>query len=102
MLIAGVILIVVAVICFFIARSQANKLAAMNAADTYTAQLLQELHGKVTSSLGAESFAEACEVEGVIECEQPLVAPLSNTPCVAYVRTRIREYEEEVTSTDSE
>ncbi|HET9222745.1 MAG TPA: hypothetical protein VFO07_09585, partial [Roseiflexaceae bacterium] len=65
MLVGGILLLIVAVVCFFIARSQAGKLQAMNAADTYTAQMLSELHGRVTASLGAEALAQPCEVEGV-------------------------------------
>lgn len=100
MIFLGIILLVAAVICFFIARSQAGRLSEMNAADTYTAQLLRDIHAKVTGSLGADALAQRCEVEGVIECDQPLLAPLSSTACVAYSYTIDREYEEDVTRTD--
>lgn len=102
MLIGGIILLVVAVVCAFIARSQVKKLDDLNAADSYTSQMLTELHSKVVGSLGREALAETCDIEGVIECEAPLGAPLSGTPCVAYTLTVQREYEEKVTSTDSE
>jgi hypothetical protein len=102
MIVGGILLLIVAVVCYFIARSQAGKLRAMNAADTYTAQMLSDLHGRVTGSLGAEALAQLCEVEGVIESDTPLVAPLSKTACVAYTYEVTREYEEDVTSTDSE
>jgi hypothetical protein len=102
MVIGGIILIIVAVICFFVARSNASSLHAMNAADTYTAQLLVEVHRKITSSLGAQGLAQPCELEGTIECDNPLKGPVSGQPCVAYTYTQSREYEERVTSTDSE
>jgi hypothetical protein len=102
MLIGGIILLIIAVICFFFARSQAKKLDAMNAADTYTSQMLTELHSKVVSTLGREALCETCDIEGIIECDAPLKAPLSGTPCVAYTVTVQREYEEKVTDTDSE
>jgi hypothetical protein len=102
MIVGGVILLIVALICFFIARSQASQLQAMNAADTYTAQLLTDFHKQVTSTLGADALAQPCEVEGVIECDAPLTAPLSGMACVAYTRTITREYEEDVTTTDAE
>ena len=102
MIFGGIILLIIAVICFFWGRSQARELQAMNAADTYTAQMLSDLHGRVTASLGADALAQPCEVEGVIECDSPLTAPLSGTACVAYMHTVTREYEEDVTSTDSQ
>jgi E3 Ubiquitin ligase len=102
MIVGGILLLIVAVVCYFIARSQAGKLRAMNAADTYTAQMLSEIHGRVTDALGADALAQICGVEGVIECDAPLTAPLSKTACVAYTYAVTREYEEDVTSTDSQ
>jgi hypothetical protein len=102
MIVGGILLLIVALICYFIARSQAGKLKAMNAADTYTAQMLSDLHSRVTAALGGEALAQPCEVEGVIESDAPLNTPLSNTACVAYTYQVSREYEEDVTSTDSE
>ncbi len=101
MVIGGIILIILAAIFFFVARSNASSLSAMNAADTYTAQLLGEVYRKVTGSLGADALAQVCEVEGSIECESPLKGPVSKQPCVAYAYTQSREYEERVTSTDA-
>ena len=102
MFVGGILLLIVAVVCYFIARGQSRKLQAMSATDTYTAQMLSELHAQVTGSLGAEALAQPCEVEGVIESDAPLIAPLSQTACVAYTYTVTREYEEDVTSTDSQ
>lgn len=101
MMIGGIVLLIIAVICFFSARSQANKLHAMNAAETYTSRMLTELHTNVVSTLGREALAETCDIEGVIECDTPLGAPLSGTPCVAYTMKVEREYEERVSDTDS-
>ncbi|MFL5801115.1 MAG: E3 ubiquitin ligase family protein [Roseiflexaceae bacterium] len=102
MFIVGILLLIAAAVCFFIARSQSGKLQAMNATDTYSAQLLHDLHAQVTSSLGADALAQPCEVEGVIECDAPLTTSLSRTVCVAYTRTVTREYEEDITETDSQ
>ncbi|GIV96687.1 MAG: hypothetical protein KatS3mg057_1344 [Herpetosiphonaceae bacterium] len=102
MLFVGVILLIAAAICFFVSRSNESRLHAMNAADTYTAQMLAEIHQRITTTLGADALAEPCEVEGVIECDQPLNAPLSGTPCVAYTYTVTREYEERVTRKDAQ
>ncbi len=102
MIIGGVILLILAGIFFWVSRSQKGKLDDMNAVDTYNAALLGELHTRVVTMLGSEALAEPCELEGVIEADQPLKAPLSGTPCVAYTLTVTREYEEDQTSTDSE
>jgi hypothetical protein len=102
MIIAGILLLIVALICFFWGRSQTGQLQAMNAADTYTAQMLSDLYGQVSAAVGADALAQVCEVEGVIECDAPLSAPLSGMACVAYTHTVTREYDEDVTTTDSQ
>jgi hypothetical protein len=63
----SIVLIVIAIGCFFGARSQVGQLRAMSAADTFTAQMLQELYQRVVPSLGGEALAQACEVAGTIE-----------------------------------
>lgn len=102
MIFFGIILLIVATILFFVARHQAGRLHAMNAADTYTAQLLQDVHKKVTTSLGGDAMAQPCEISGVIECDTPLHGPLSDQACVAYTRAVTREYEEQVTEEDAD
>jgi len=100
MIIFGVILLLVAVGCWFAARSQAGRLRAFNAADTFTAQMLTDLYNRVVPALGGEALAQPCEVAGTIEADTPLTGPLSNSACVAYTYTVTREYEEDVTTTD--
>lgn len=102
MTIGGILLLILAVIFYFVSRSNARQLQALNAADTYTAHLLGEIHQKITTSLGKEAFAQPCEIEGMIECETPLRTPASQTACVIYTRTVTREYEERVTSSDAQ
>jgi hypothetical protein len=100
MIFVGVILLLVAIGCFFAARSQAGRLQAINATDTFTAQMLSDLHSRVVSSIGGEALAQPCEVAGTIEADTPLTAPLSGSACVAYTYQVTREYEEDVTNTD--
>ena len=102
MIVFGVILLVVAAIFFFISRNQSGKLHAMNAVDTYTASTLVDVHRNITTTLGRDALAEPCEVEGIIETDEPLSAPLSQTPCVAYTVTVTRDYEKQQTRTDAE
>lgn len=101
MLFIGIILLVLALILFLFARSQANRLRSLDAADTYTARLLGEVHRKITTTLGGDALAQPCDISGTIEADPPLLAPLSGQACVAYTRTVTREYEERVTETDS-
>ncbi len=102
MIIAGVVFLVIAVICFFVARSNTNALDAMNATDTYTAQDLSEAYKKIAANVGADALVLPCEITGSIECSTPLTAPISKNPCVAYTYTQTREYEERVTKTNDE
>ena len=102
MTVGGIILLIIAVICFFVSRSSSKSLADMNATDTYTSQMLTDLHQRVVSSLGGDALAERCEIEGRIESDAPLKAPLTGTECVAYTLTVNREYEETVVNTDSQ
>jgi hypothetical protein len=102
MIFFGILFIVIAIGCFFAARGQSGRLRAMSAADTFSSQMLQELYNQVVPTLGGEALAQVCEVAGVIEADAALSAPLSGKACIAYTRTVTREYEEDVTSTDSE
>jgi hypothetical protein len=100
MIIFGIILLLVAAGCWFAARSQAGRLQAINATDTFTAQMLLDLYNRVIPALGGEALAQPCEVAGTIEADTPLTAPLSNSACVAYAYQVTREYEEDITTTD--
>jgi hypothetical protein len=102
MIFVGIILVLVSAGCFFAARGQAGRLRAIDAADTFTAQMLLDLYNRVVPALGGEALAQPCEVAGTIEADAPLTAPLSNTACVAYTYQVTREYEEDVTSTDAQ
>lgn len=100
--IIGIICLAIAGGLWYASQGQAAKSTAMAVADTHTAQELHAIHERIVGSIGGDAFAEQCEVTGVIECETPLSAPLSGTPCVAYEYKVIREYEEEETERDEE
>ena len=102
MIFLGILCLAIAIGCFFAARGQSGQLRAMSAADTFSSQMLQDLYNQVVPTLGGEALAQVCEVAGVIEADAALSAPLSGKACVAYTRTVTREYEEDVTSTDSD
>lgn len=97
MYIVGIIAIAVAIGLFFAARSHKGQAAIIAATETSTHQLLSEIHSNVVNSLGADALNQRCEIKGIIECDEPLSAPLSGTSCVAYRQVVSREYEEERT-----
>lgn len=101
MIFFGIVLLAIAAGCFFAARGQAGRARTIGATDTFTAQMLQDLYNRVVPTLGGEALAQPCEVAGTIEADAALSAPLSGGACVAYTRTVTREYEEDVTTTDS-
>src|SRR5919197_1072732 len=101
MIFIGIVCLAIALGCFFAARGQSSKLRAMSAAETFSSQELQELYNRVVPTLGGDALAQVCEVAGTIEADVALSAPLSGKACIAYTRTVTREYEEDVTSTDS-
>jgi len=98
----GILLLAIALGCLLAARGQSRQLRAMSVADTFSSQEVQELYNRVVPTLGGEALAQICEVAGTIEADVALSAPLSGKACVAYTRTVSREYEEDVTSTDSD
>ncbi len=102
MIFVGIILLLVAVGFFYAARSQEGRLNAIGATETYTTALLSEIHTRVSSVVGTNAMAEKCEIAGVIECDTPLRGQISGTQCVAYTYNITREYEEQVTRTNSE
>lgn len=101
MIIGGVLLLVLAVIFFFVARANAGKLQALNAVDTCDTATLSAIHRRITTALGANDFAQPCEVMGVIECATPLTGPVSGQALVAYLYTTHREYEERITTQEN-
>lgn len=98
----GTILLVLGVILFFVGRSEQAKGRAIGATETYTAALLHQIHGQVVPAVGADALMQRCEISGTTEADMPLNGPLSRRPCVYYEVTASREYEEQVTSTDSQ
>ncbi|WP_322816733.1 E3 ubiquitin ligase family protein [Chloroflexus sp.] len=101
MSVGGVLLLVLAVILFFVARANDGKLQALNAVETYDTATLSAIHRRITTALGANDFAQPCEVMGVIECAAPLTGRVSEQMLVAYSCTTHREYEERITTQEN-
>jgi hypothetical protein len=90
LIIIGVVGLLLAAVLAFVGIEQLGKLQAFEETKTYTARALRDLHDKA-----GNTFVLPCEVFGEVECDEPLVAPLSQQPCVIYLHTIIREREEE-------
>ncbi|MFM7313080.1 MAG: GIDE domain-containing protein, partial [Cyanobium sp.] len=85
-------------------RHQGRKLAhLLDARSTSVAELL-DLQRTVAEQMGAGSFAERVKLCGQIVCEDPLIAPWSGEPCVAFddSETELVEVYRETTSTDAD
>jgi len=92
----------VAVILFFVGRSQGNKALDIAATETSTAAGLATEAADVAGEIGAGSYTKVAELKGVVECGSPLTAEMSGTACVWYRSTVTREYEESYTERDSD
>jgi len=87
-----------------LARShQAKKLAHLLDARRSSVAELLDLQATVAAQMGAGSFRERVKLSGAIVCNEPLTAPWSGEPCVAFTNTTtaLLEVREERTSTDS-
>ncbi|MFQ3630076.1 GIDE domain-containing protein [Roseiflexus sp.] len=100
--IIGIILLIVAGICLWLWRRRQTMLTMIGATTTYTADLLEDIHRRVATAVGADALAQRCEVSGVVEMDAPLLSKVSSTMCAAYRFTISREYEETITETDSQ
>ena len=92
----------VAVILFFVGRSQGSKALDIASTETSTAAGLATEASDVAKEIGAGSFTKVAELKGLVECGRPLTADMSGTECVWYRSTVTREYEESYTERDSD
>ena len=85
-------------------RHQARKLAHLLEARSSSVAELVELQAAVAEQLGAGAFHERVKLTGELVCAEPLTAPWSGEPCVAFTNTTtaLLEVRGERTSTDSE
>jgi len=84
-------------------RHQARRLATLLDARSTSVAELRDLQATVAEQMGAGSFRERVKLQGSIACNEPLTAPWSGEPCVAFTNTTtaLMEVREERTSTDS-
>ena len=81
---------------------QRGRLRKIQAIRSVTIEELQGLQQGVATEIGAGSYVEAVKLQADLICDQPLIAPFSDEPCIAYQNRIVEVYEERVTRTDSE
>lgn len=87
---------------FWAARRERGRLVALLSVRATTLAELQELQAQVAQEIGGGSFREKVKLQGTLLCEEPLQAPFSGEPCVAYESRIVELYEELVEQTDQE
>ncbi len=98
----GIILIIAAVVLFFVQRHYRLKLRSLKLANTVTTAGIKRLAADVAAEIGGGSLREYIKVYGRVKADQPLTSELKQIPCVYYSMSVTREYEVRVRSEDSE
>ena len=85
-------------------RHQARKLAHLLDARSSSVTELLDLQATVAEQMGEGAFQEQVKLSGEIVCTEPLTAPWSGEPCVAFIDTTtcLMEVRTETTRTDSD
>ena len=94
MILVGIGLIGLGIYFFFARKRSKETVFNIKATQTFKAKDLIDLHNSVKEDIGIGSFNKILEVKGVVKCDNPLVAELSNQKCVYYSMKIIHEYEE--------
>ena len=92
----GVVVIAGGVGLLLARKSQQKKRLELRFAETVTAQKVRENCESIAKDLGKGNYLATIELKGVAQCDSPLTAEHSKTPCVWYHVTTTREYEERV------
>jgi hypothetical protein len=102
-LIAGVVLLIVGVVLFFLRRSQEGKLQAITSTESATVGQLTQAANELAGQKGqAGGFRRLVDMSGTIRNEKPLTSEIAQQPCVYYKMTVWREYEETYWETNSQ
>ena len=102
MWIVGLVLLGVAAFCAFQARSQARRVAQMEATESKTVAELDSLAETINDELGAGQFYFPAEVNGTVVCDLPLKTELAGLDAVHYSMSVVRHYEHRVETTNAE
>ena len=98
----GIILIIIGIVLFFVQKSQKEKFQSIKTARPSTIGELQNTASEIAKEIGPGNWREYVKVRGTIECSEPLTSELKEEACVYYSMRVMREYEETVTTEDSD
>jgi len=90
----GIICLVISVVMFFTRRNQQQKLFSIKRARAVTAAELAETAGAVANEIGGGNWRDYVKLWGTVTTEAPLLSEHRQKPCVYFVATVTREYEE--------
>ena len=98
--VVGLALLLASVVLYLV--SQSNKLLARSAIVSHVSSIGEviTLHEKVATQIGSDLFAQPVGIQGVLECDDPLVSSLGSTPCAAFRYRVTRRWEEEYVERD--
>jgi uncharacterized membrane protein len=101
MIIIGIILIGIGIVLIFLRAGKLNTVNEMKYVQTSQIGNIIENHKSISGELGKGGYSEYVELKGNGKCSKPLKSQHTNTPCLWFRSTVVREYEEERTVTDS-
>jgi E3 Ubiquitin ligase len=94
-------LIVVGVILFIMRKKYLDTVMEIKYTQTSKIKDIIDNHKSISADLGKGNYSETVEVKGVSKCAKPLSSEHKKAECVWYKSEIIREYEEDVETTDS-
>lgn len=94
MKIIGILLLIASAVMFFVHRGQKRKLFSIQRSRSVTAAELADTAGAVAAEIGGGSWRDYVKLWGQVMTDQPLISDQKQEPCVYFVSTVTREYEE--------
>ena len=102
-LIIGLVLLVISVVFFFEWQKTIKKVQALKDTETSSVDQLSQMSQSIAKELGTVgAFKEQVEVKGIIHSSNPIIAQLSQRPCVYAKMQVVEKYEETYYQTDDE
>ncbi|NEQ46370.1 MAG: E3 ubiquitin ligase [Leptolyngbya sp. SIOISBB] len=94
MKVIGIILLIIGAVMFFTRRNQQQKLFSIKRARSVTVAELTDIAGAVADEIGGGNWRDYVKLWGQVTTAEPLRSEHKQEPCVHYVSTVTREYEE--------
>lgn len=97
MVIAGLIVLLLALTCFVLYRNAKAKVGEVLHTQTSSIADIAERAGAVHQALGQGYSSDYTEIKGEVEAPQTLISPMGEKECVYFHATVEREWEKEET-----